>query len=106
MALVARRIETSDREAIPCHRLEVLPKRWIVERSSAWISRNRRLARDFERYAATESTIARVVGRRQMVTTLTSLAAGQATFSGKLIPYQSGGCGFCTGSRIMGTFLN
>jgi len=30
---------------------EVLLKRWIVERTFAWISRNRRLARDFERYA-------------------------------------------------------
>ena len=28
----------------------VLPKRWVVERTLAWISRNRRLARDFERY--------------------------------------------------------
>ena len=27
----------------------VLPKRWIVERTLAWISRNRRLARDYER---------------------------------------------------------
>jgi putative transposase len=25
----------------------ILPKRWIVERTLAWISRNRRLARDF-----------------------------------------------------------
>lgn len=30
---------------------EVLPKRWIVERTFAWISRFRRMARDFERYA-------------------------------------------------------
>ena len=35
------------------HRFVVLPKRWIVERTLAWISRNRRLSRDFERYART-----------------------------------------------------
>jgi len=35
------------------HRFVVLPKRWIVERTFAWISRNRRLARDFERHART-----------------------------------------------------
>ena len=33
-----------------CHRFVVLPKRWIVERTIGWISRNRRLARDFERH--------------------------------------------------------
>jgi putative transposase len=30
-------------------RFEVAPKRWIVERTLAWISHFRRLARDFER---------------------------------------------------------
>ena len=30
-----------------------LSKRWIVERTFAWLSRFRRLARDFERYART-----------------------------------------------------
>lgn len=28
---------------------QVLPKRWVIERTFAWISRNRRLARDYER---------------------------------------------------------
>ena len=30
----------------------VLPKRWVIERTNAWISRSRRLARDYERRVA------------------------------------------------------
>ena len=32
---------------------QVLSKRWVVERTNAWISRNRRLARDYERLVGT-----------------------------------------------------
>lgn len=28
---------------------QVLPKRWVIERTNAWITRNRRMARDYER---------------------------------------------------------
>jgi transposase len=42
------------------HRFVVLPKRWVVERTFAWIARNRRLARDFERYARTVAAFVRL----------------------------------------------
>jgi transposase len=31
----------------------LLPKRWVIERSNAWMTRFRRLARDFERLSST-----------------------------------------------------
>lgn len=38
----------------------VVAKRWIVERTLAWISRNRRLARDFENLARTATALVRL----------------------------------------------
>ena len=46
---------------------EVLPKRWIVERTFAWICRCRRLARDFERYARTTVAFVRLAMIRIML---------------------------------------
>ncbi len=54
---------------------EVLPKRWIVERTFAWISRNRRLARDFERYAATVAAFVRLAMIRIMLRRLAANAS-------------------------------
>ena len=51
----------------------VLPKRWIVERTFAWISRNRRLARDFERYATTVAAFIRLAMIRIMLRRLAAL---------------------------------
>ena len=53
------------------HRFVVVPKRWIVERTFAWISRNRRLARDFERYATTVAAFVRLAMIRLMLKRLT-----------------------------------
>jgi transposase len=36
---------------------QALPKRWVVERTFAWISRYRRLARDYERLAETSEAL-------------------------------------------------
>jgi transposase len=54
---------------------EVLPKRWIVERTFAWISRNRRLARDFERYATTVVAFVRLAMIRIMLRRLATASS-------------------------------
>jgi hypothetical protein len=53
------------------HRFVVLPKRWVVERTFAWISRNRRLARDFELYTRTVVAFIRLAMIRLMLRRLT-----------------------------------
>src|SRR5215470_3030378 len=53
------------------HKFVVLPKRWIVERTLAWISHNRRLARDFERYARSVAALVRLAMIRLMLRRLT-----------------------------------
>lgn len=53
------------------HRFVVLPKRWVVERSFAWISRNRRLMRDFERRARSVAAFVRLAMIRVMLRRLT-----------------------------------
>jgi transposase len=55
------------------HRFKILPKRWIVERTFAWISRNRRLMRDYERYARTVAAFVRLAMIRIMLRRLTRL---------------------------------
>ena len=54
------------------HRFVVLPKRWIVERSFAWISRCRRLAKDFERHARKAAAFVRLAMIRLMLRRLTA----------------------------------
>ena len=38
---------------MPPKGFRVLPRRWVVERTFAWISHNRRMAKDYERLCAT-----------------------------------------------------
>ena len=58
------------------HKFVVLPKRWIVERTLAWISRNRRLTRDYERHARTAAAFVRLAMIRIMLRRLTATSSG------------------------------
>ena len=51
--------------------LEVLPKRWIVERTLSWIRRNRRLARDVEHLASTAEALVKLAMIKIMLRCLT-----------------------------------
>jgi len=39
------------------HCFEVLPRRWVVERTFAWISKHRRTTRDYERLPASHEAM-------------------------------------------------
>ena len=53
---------------------QVLPRRWVVERSFGWLIRNRRLARDYERLTDNSEAMIKIAMIRLMATRL----AGQA----------------------------
>ena len=45
----------------------VLPRRWVVERTLAWIDQNRRMSKDYERLCATSEAFIYVAMTRVMV---------------------------------------
>jgi putative transposase len=49
----------------------VLPRRWVVERSIAWLGRSRRLSKDYERRPATSEALIYLAGIRLLLTRLT-----------------------------------
>jgi transposase len=57
------------------HHFVVLRKCWIVERTFAWFTRNRRLMREFERYASTAAAFVRLAMIRLMLKRLTRPSA-------------------------------
>ena len=50
----------------------VLPKRWIVERTLAWLSHNRRLSKDYEYLPASSEAMIHIAMIRIMVRRLHS----------------------------------
>lgn len=52
----------------------VLPKRWIVERTLAWLCRNRRLSKDDERLPSSSETVVSLASIRMMIRRLAKAA--------------------------------
>lgn len=55
------------------HSFRVLPRRWVVERTFGWLSRYRRLSRDYERQAQTGETMVYLAMIRLMLARLARL---------------------------------
>ena len=51
----------------PAHTFRVLPRRWVVERTFAWLGRCRRLAKDYERLAETTEALVYAAMTRLML---------------------------------------
>jgi putative transposase len=49
------------------HGFSIPPRRWVVERSFAWLTRNRRLAKDYERKVQTSETLIELAAIRLLL---------------------------------------
>jgi putative transposase len=58
---------------LPPKGLQVLPRRWVVERTVSWIDHNRRMSKDYERLTETSEAFIYVVMSRLMVKRLARL---------------------------------
>jgi putative transposase len=54
-------------ELLPPKGFQVLPKRWVVERTFSWIDQNRRMSKDYERLPETSEAFIYVAMTRLMV---------------------------------------
>ena len=60
---------------------QVLPRRWVVERTYGWLIRNRWLGRDYERLTDNSETMIKIVMIRLMAT---RLAGEQVCWSNRI----------------------
>jgi putative transposase len=57
---------------LPRRGFELLPRRWVVERTFSWLSQNRRMSKDYERLCATSEAFVYAAMTRLMVRRLAS----------------------------------
>ena len=52
---------------LPVRAFQVLPRRWVVQRSFAWIGHNRRMSKDYEKLCATSEAFVYAAMSRLML---------------------------------------
>ena len=62
-------------EEKPAHTFRVLPRRWVVERTFAWLGQARRLSKDYERLPETSEAMIYGAMSRLMLRRLTAAPA-------------------------------
>jgi putative transposase len=60
-------IEVDWEKLLPPRGFQVLPRRWVVERSFAWICHNRRMSKDYERLCSTSEAFVYAAMMRLMM---------------------------------------
>ena len=59
--------ENDWQKLLPRRGFEVLPRRWVVERTFSWLSQNRRMSKDYERLCASAEAFVYVAMTRLMI---------------------------------------
>ena len=59
--------ETDWKKLLPPEGFQVLPRRWVVERTFSWIEKNRRMSKDYQRLSASSEAFVYAAMSRLMV---------------------------------------
>ena len=64
------RLEVVKRSAVDQHRFKLLPRRWVVERTFGWLSKFRRLSKDYEYRPENSEALILIAATRLMLARL------------------------------------
>ena len=60
-------VKVDSERLLPPRGFQVLPRRWVVERTFSWIDQNRRMSKDYERLTETSEAFIYVAMSRLML---------------------------------------